>query len=245
MLILSNWKTYVTNKDEAKKLLATVKRLATTSKAELVVLPPHPYIGLFHSPRKTKVGLGAQDVSTTIAGAATGEVPAGVLKNLGVTYVLAGHSERRAKGEDNEVVAEKVRRILEQGMTPILCVGEKERDEDATYLAFLREQITSVFDALDQKERFNVMIAYEPIWAIGKEAQDALHSQELAEMVLYIKKILSKYMPSKQSTKILYGGSAEPDNVRGLVGGSGVDGFLVGHASADPEMFSRLVKALQ
>lgn len=245
MLILSNWKTYVTNKDEAKKLLATVKRLATTSKAELVVLPPHPYIGLFHSPRKTKVGLGAQDVSTTIAGAATGEVPAGVLKNLGVTYVLAGHSERRAKGEDNEVVAEKVRRILEQGMTPILCVGEKERDEDATYLAFLREQITSVFDALDQKERFNVMIAYEPIWAIGKEAQDALHSQELAEMVLYIKKILSKYMPSKQSTKILYGGSAEPDNVRGLAGGSGVDGFLVGHASADPEMFSRLVKALQ
>ena len=125
-------------------------------------------------------------------------------------------------------------------------MGEQERDANAAYLALLRQQIASALEPLTQKERMSVIIAYEPIWAIGKTAADAITSADLQEMVLYIRKILSDLMPGKANARIpiLYGGSAEPANARELAGGSGIDGFLVGHASVDPKMFSDLVKAL-
>jgi triosephosphate isomerase len=121
------------------------------------------------------------------------------------------------------------------------------RDPDAKYLKFLRTQIDTVFTPLSQKERAQTILAYEPIWAIGKTAADALAPADLEEMVLYIRKILGAYLPGRgaQKVKLLYGGSVEPANIRELAKGTGIDGFLPGHASTDEKTFGEMVKALQ
>jgi triosephosphate isomerase (TIM) len=242
MLIVANWKAYVEKREDAKKLLALSKRLSSTKRVKIVLAPSFPHLGLLAPGNRSKVKFAAQDISDTTVGPATGEVAGAVIRNIGAEYVIIGHSERRAKGESDELITEKVKRALVHGLIPIVCVGERERDQDAQYLSFLRQQIRAVFETLSPKERLNVVIAYEPVWAIGKHAA----SQDLGEMVLYIRKVLGEFLPGKGAEKvtILYGGSAEPDNARGLAGGSGIDGFLVGHASVDPAMFSALVKSL-
>ena len=246
MLIVANWKAYVETKEEAKKLLATAKRLSAIRRVSVVLAPPFPFLGLLAPGNRSKVQFAAQDVSAASVGAATGEVEAPVLRSLGVRYVIVGHSERRAQGESDALILEKIRRALSQGIIPILCVGEKERDEDARYLLALKGQIGAIFSALSPKERLSIIVAYEPVWAIGKHAGESIASADLAEMVLYVRKVLSDYLPDKAAlkAKVLYGGSVEPANIRGLAGGSNVDGFLIGHASVDPGMFPALVKAL-
>ncbi len=244
MIVAANWKAYVDSPEKAKKLYAAAKRLA--DKATIVLCMPTPYLGLFAGGPKSRVLLGAEDVSVVTGGAETGEVTASMLQSLGVSHVIVGHSERRARGESDAVVLEKVQRVLAHKMTPIVCVGERERDPDATYLAGVRAQLAAVFAPLSQKDRLNVVVAYEPIWAIGKTAAESIQPHDLAEMVLYIRKVLGDYLPGKSAQKIsiLYGGSAEPGNARDLARGSGVDGFLVGHASVDPSTFTALVKAI-
>lgn len=247
MLIVANWKAYVETREEAKKLFALAKRLiASVRRVRIVLAPSAPHLGLLAPGNRSKVMFAAQDMSDTTASAATGEVTGGMLHNLGVEYVILGHSERRARGENDALIAEKVRRALVNSLVPILCVGEHGRDEDAQYLGVLKQQLTAVFTVLAPKERLEVVVAYEPVWAINKHAGDAPSPQDIGEMVLYIRKVLSDFLPGKASTKavVLYGGSVEAGNIRGIAGGSGVDGFLVGHASADPVQFSALVKAL-
>lgn len=246
MLIVANWKAYVEDMGRARKLFSVAKRLSKKTKHEIVLAPSMPYLGMLAPKNKSKVAFSAQDVSATTGGAKTGEVPAEMLSSLGAAYALVGHSERRAIGETDAVVAEKARHALAHGLIPILCVGERERDADAKYLGFVRAQIAAVFEPLSQKERMEIVVAYEPVWAIGKTAAEAITSRDLAEMILYIRKVIGDYLPGKAPAriKILYGGSAEPDNVRELAGGSGIDGFLVGHASVDPSMFSGIIKSL-
>lgn len=245
MLIVGNWKAYVESAAKAKKLIATLKTLALRTEHELVAAPPAPYLGLLAAP-KLKIGFAAQDVSVTTGGATTGEVAAGLLADLGVTYVIVGHSERRAQSETDAVVAEKVRHVLAHGMTPIVCVGETERDSDAQYLKQVRTQISAVFSVLSPKERLATVIAYEPVWAIGKSGAEAITAADLSEMVLYIHKVLGDFIPGKANTRvrIIYGGSVEPGNARLLAAGTGVEGFLVGRASTDAALFSALVKAV-
>ena len=127
-----------------------------------------------------------------------------------------------------------------------MCVGEHERDAGGDYLTFVRSQITSALEKIDPKERASVILAYEPIWAIGKTAVDAIAPNDLGEMVLYLRKVLAELLPGKSSarSKVLYGGSVEPSGIRALAGGTGVDGFLVGHASVEPALYAALVRAL-
>jgi triosephosphate isomerase len=245
MLIISNWKAYVETKEKAKALYASALKLAKGGKHELVLTMPAPYIGVL-APASGGVSIGAQDVSSTIGGATTGEITAGLIAELGATYVLVGHSERRAMGETDETVLEKTKHALAHGLIPVLCVGERERDEDATYLKVIRAEIASVYANLTQKERMAVVIAYEPIWAIGKTASEAITAADLREMVSYIRKVLGDYLPGKapQKTKILYGGSIEAANAPSLSIDTGIDGFLVGHASTDAVSYGQLVKSL-
>lgn len=245
MLIIGNWKAYVESGAKAKALYAGAKQLALKGTHEIVLAPALPYIGMLAS-GKSSVALAAQDVSVSVGGAETGEVTAGLLAELGVSYVLVGHSERRARGETDDVVAEKVRHVLAHGMTPVLCVGERERDQDAQYLKAVRAQVAAVMQILSPKERLAVVIAYEPVWAIGKSGNDAITAADLAEMVLYIRKILSDFVPGRANMKvrILYGGSVDASNIRALGSGTGVEGFLVGRASTDGATFTSLVKAL-
>lgn len=247
MLIVANWKAYVETREEAKKLFSLAKRLSVAVRRVRIVLAPSaPYLGLLAPGNRSKVAFAAQDMSDTTLGAATGEITGPMVRTLGGSYVILGHSERRARGESDALILEKVRRALVNRLTPIVCVGERARDEDAQYLIHLKQQITAIFSPLTPKERLEIVVAYEPVWAIGKNAGEAPSPQDIAEMTLYLRKVLSEFLPGKSATKatVLYGGAVESGNIRAIAGGSGVDGFLVGHASADPSEFSKLVKAL-
>ncbi len=245
MLIVGNWKAYVETLEKAKRLYATAKRL-TSGTHEIVLAPSLPHLGYLVASNRSKVLFAAQDVSVHAGGAATGEVTASLLANMRVSYVIIGHSERRAMGETDLTVSEKVRLALAQGLTPIVCIGETERDPEARYLSRLRTQIDSVFSSLSEKDRRGLVIAYEPIWAIGKAASSAITPSDLTEMVLYLRKLLGEYLPGKgnQKVRILYGGSVEPVNARTLAAATGIDGFLIGRASTDTTMFGALVKAV-
>lgn len=247
MLIVGNWKAYVQTTEKAKTLYAVAKRLTSQADTQIVLAPPTPFLGVLASGNRSKVAFAAQDVSLSTGGAATGEVTASMIANAGATYAIIGHSERRAMGETDAIVAEKVQHAFANRLRPIVCIGEKERDLDAQYLTGLRAQIREIFTPLSQKERMQTIVAYEPIWAIGKTAAESITPQDLSEMVLYIRKVLTEYLPGRGSEKVLliYGGSVEPANIRSLASGTGVDGFLPGHASTDPQMFAQLVKALR
>lgn len=246
MLIVANWKAYVEELARAKKLFVVSKKIAKATRQTIVLAPPAPFLGTLTLRNRSKVAFSAQDVSLTTGGAKTGEATAAAYASAGATYAIVGHSERRAMGDTDTVVAEKLVRALAHGLTPILCVGEHERDGEGRYLSFVREEMTIALSALAPKERGKVIIAYEPLWAIGKTAALAILPNDLAEMTLYIRKVLAELLPGKSSSRslVLYGGSVEPGNIRDLARSSSVDGFLIGHASVDPHIFTQLVKQL-
>ncbi|HUY05310.1 MAG TPA: triose-phosphate isomerase family protein [Candidatus Paceibacterota bacterium] len=246
MLIVANWKAYIEDLEKAGKLVAASKKLARATDNRIVLAPPAPFLGAFALKNTSRIAYAAQDVSATTGGAETGETTAQTYAASGATYAIVGHSERRAAGDTNTIVAEKLAHALACDLTPILCIGEKERDHDGQYLAFVREEMTAAFAALTPKERACVVIAYEPLWAIGKTAESAIGPNDLTEMVLYIRKVLSELLPGKSASRalVLYGGSVEPGNIRDLARATGIDGFLIGHASVDERTFAALVKEL-
>lgn len=246
MLIVANWKAYVEELPKAKKLFVTAKRLASTTGVSIVLAPPAPLLGALAVKNKSSVAFAAQDVSPTTGGAFTGEVTAQTYITAGATYAIIGHSERRAAGDTDTVVTEKLAHALTHGLTPILCIGEHERDSEGRYLNTIREQLTLALESLSPKERAKIIVAYEPVWAIGKTADAAIEPNDLTEMILYIRKVLAELLPGKSSRgmRVLYGGSVEPTDIRGLAAHSDVDGFLVGHASVEPDIFSLLVRQL-
>lgn len=245
MLIVANWKAYVEDLGKAKELLAAARRLARRGDLEIVLAPPAPLLGHLAA-NVGAVALAAQDLSATTGGARTGEATAQAFAAAGATYAIIGHSERRAAGDTDTIVSEKLAHAVAQGLAPILCIGERERDGEGRYLNRIRGELSSALGSIGLKDRAAVIVAYEPIWAIGKTAADALPPAELAEMVLYIRKVLAEHLPGKSSarSKVLYGGSVEPANARDLAGATGIDGFLVGHASVDPASFTALSAAV-
>ena len=246
MLIVANWKAYVEELAKAKKLFALAKRLASAAKVRIVLAPPAPLLGALAARNRSSIAFAAQDVSRTTGGAETGEITAQAYAAAGATYAIIGHSERRSAGDTDPIVAEKLAHALAHGLIPILCVGETEHDGEGRYLALVREELTAALSPLSPKERTQVIIAYEPLWAIGKTADAAIGLNGLTEMILYIRKVLAELLPGKSAARahVLYGGSVEPDNIRALAVSSSVDGFLIGHASVDLHLFSLLVKQL-
>lgn len=246
MLIVANWKAYVEEFAKAKKLFDVGKRLVKTYGITIVLAPPAPLLGALAVKNKSKVEFAAQDVSASSGGALTGEITAQAYSAAGASYAIIGHSERRASGDTDSAISEKLAHALASRLVPILCVGENERDGEGRYLAVVREELTKALEPLAPKERSEIIVAYEPLWAIGKDAEHAILQNDLAEMVLYIRKVLAELLPGKSSQRslVLYGGSVEPNNIRDLAGASGIDGFLIGHASVDPHVFSSLVKQL-
>jgi len=245
MLIVANWKAYVGDLAKAKSLFALGKRLARPGMT-IVLAPPAPLLGALAARNKSAVAFAAQDVSRTTGGAATGEVTAQAYRAAGAKYAIVGHSERRATGDTDAVVVEKLAHALAHELTPILCVGERARDGEGHYLAVVREELTVAIESLAPKERAQIIVAYEPLWAIGRTAAAAIEPNDLAEMMLYIRKVLAELLPGKSGARalVLYGGAVEPENARALAAGSGIDGFLIGHASVDPASFSLLAKQL-
>lgn len=246
-LIIANWKMNPESLAQAKNIFnsarLSVKSLKNT---DVVVCPPFPFIQpLIKLNHPKNLFLGSQNVAEKIKGAFTGEVSVSMVKDMGVTHSIIGHSERLAMGETAEIVKRKLEMALDNDLIPILCIGEKERDKDGAYLTAIKNQIKSYLHDLPKKHLVGLIVAYEPIWVIGKSYKEAMSPTDIHETVLFIRKVVGESFGRDIAAgiKILYGGSVEVENVLPIVEYGNVDGFLVGHASLVPEQFSKILKA--
>ena len=190
-----------------------------------------------------RCALGAQDVSFEIEDAHTGEISTNQLKGVGVQYVIVGHSERRAMGESNELISKKVVAATKVGIITVLCIGEKERDDEGEYTKFVKTQLLESLVGVAKKNMKNLVIAYEPVWAIGKKAKREASPEDVLEMSIFIRKVLSDAYDKKVSNMmpILYGGSINQKNATGFFIGGEIDGLLVGRASLKPAVFTKIL----
>lgn len=245
-LVVANWKMNPTSLKLAKQNFISIKK--TTSKIkniETAICPPFIYLSSLKTSGH-KCVLGSQDLFYEQDGAHTGEISYLSLKNLGLKYSIIGHSERRAMGETSKIINKKIKASLRGMMTPIICIGEDKRDSSGEYLSILKNQIEESLLGLPKSSVKDIVIAYEPLWAIGKDAQKPATREEVFEVVIFIKKVLSDIYNTKSvpPTKILYGGSVDEKNIGYFVEGSGVDGFLVGRASLNPKIFGEILKRI-
>jgi triosephosphate isomerase len=246
-IVIGNWKMNPLSLKEAEKLFTNItKSVSSIKKTEIVICPPFLYLEKLKKISR-KISFGAQNVFGRDTGAYTGEISGDMLYNIGARYVIVGHSERRnppnGEGETNGDVNKKVKASIGAGLRPILCVGENTRDENHEYLNFVKKQIEECLNGVSKNFIAKVIIAYEPVWAIGKGALPAT-PEEFREMNIFIKKILSDKFGVKEASKvkIIYGGSVDEKNALGFIEEGQADGFLPGRASLDPKKFSEIIK---
>lgn len=241
--VIANWKMNPETLGEAKNLFGRVKRAdAKLRFVETVVCPPFVFLGTFAGVKGIK--LGAQDVFWETSGRFTGQISSKMLKALGVSYVIIGHSERRALGETDDLISKKVKAVLGEGMKAVLCVGEKERDQNGAYFEFLKNQITQSLDGVEKSLLRNLLIAYEPIWAVGKSFREALKPVDIRETIIFIRKVLSDAYGRDLIGKmpIIYGGAVETENICQVLEDGDADGVLVGHKSLTADDFILMMK---
>lgn len=247
-ILIANWKNNPNSLLEVKTLLTQLARGGRVyKKLSLFIAPPLPYLESVSLKSKSFASLASQDISSVLQGTHTGVVTVDMLKSLGVRLTILGHSEQRAMGETSEMVTKKIRTALHAGIVPLVCVGEPTRDDDGLHFEFLREQIKSSLAGLNKKvDVSKLLIAYEPVWAIGKRAEDAISPSDLTETIIFIRKVLTDIFDRKtaESITILYGGSVEPGNAQNLFKSTGIKGFLVGHASLGAKELLDIAKSL-
>jgi triosephosphate isomerase len=248
-IVAANWKMHKTHLEaiQAVQKLSYLLDRDDADQVEVVICPPFTALRsietLIDSDR-LPYGLGAQDVHFEEQGAYTGEVSPGMLEALRVSYVIVGHSERRELfGEDDATVNRKVQAVFAHGMTPILCVGETldEREAGATE-SKVTGQIDRDLRAVSAEDAARLVVAYEPIWAIGT-GRNAL-PDDAGQVVGLIRQTLASMYSSElaEGVRIQYGGSVKPGNIRDFMAHPEIDGALVGGASLDPEEFALIVK---
>jgi triosephosphate isomerase len=246
LLIAANWKMYKTP-TEAQSFLHTFLPLAKgLIQNEIVICPPAIDLApVVEGVKGSHVAVGAQNMHYDDAGAFTGEISAPMLLALGVTHVILGHSERRQFFcETDESVNKKLVAALKHNLIPIVCIGEHERErEDGKTREVLCRQISRAIHQIDPAKLTSVVVAYEPIWAIGtgKTASPAM----AAEAHFIIRSEISQQVGRKiaDATRILYGGSVKPENAEALLSQPEIDGALVGGASLDPNSFATIARA--
>lgn len=244
-LIVCNWKMNPKTLKDAKKLLdATKKALVGTRGVSVIVAPPALYLQPLASASKAKlIAFGAQHVHFEAEGSHTGDISAAQVKDVKGQYAIVGHAERRALGETNDDVRKKVAAVTVAGLTPILCVGEKERNSAGDHFVTIREQLHLGLKDVPLPKRSKVIIAYEPVWAIG--ASRAMTPADMHEMSIFIRKTLvEKFGDEGHQVQILYGGSIDEHNASEMVRDGEVRGLLVGRASAQPDAISALITSV-
>ncbi|OAB60477.1 triose-phosphate isomerase [Leptolyngbya valderiana BDU 20041] len=244
-LIAGNWKMNG-SKPMARELVSGVlAALDPDRKADVLLIPPAPYLGLVRSlVEATPVLVGGQDVSAHASGAYTGEISGAMLADVGCAYTLVGHSERRSlHGETDELVADKFIAAQAAGLQPILCVGEtlEEREAGATE-AVVRRQVAAVIDKAGIQAFSRAVVAYEPVWAIGT-GQTATPDQAQAVHALIRAQIAAEDAIIAGRLRVLYGGSVKGDNAPDLFAREDIDGGLIGGASLTAESFMAIYQA--
>lgn len=243
-LVVGNWKMNGNLAFNAS-LLAKIKDELGRVGCDVAVCVPSPYLGQCQSIlAKTVIGWGAQDISVHAAGAYTGEVAVSMLQDFSCQYVIVGHSERRSyHAETDELVAQKAMRVLAAGLTPIVCVGETlvERELGQTEVVVGR-QLDAVLQILNAIDLTKIIVAYEPVWAIGTGKTATPQMAQDVHAVLRAK-LIAKDTGAGSLVKILYGGSMKPDNAAELLAMPDIDGGLIGGASLKASDFLGIVAA--
>lgn len=242
-IIAGNWKMNMTS-EECKKLIDELRPLVENAQCDVVVCPPFVDLPAAKEALKgSKIGLGAQNIHWAEKGAFTGEISALMLKELGVEYAIVGHSERRQFfGETDEGVNRRARAALAAGITPIICVGESlEQREGGETNAVVGGQTAAALCGMSAEEAENVVIAYEPIWAIGtgRTATSQQADETIAVIRGMVKNLYGEAVASK--IRIQYGGSMNPKNAAELMAMPNIDGGLIGGASLKALDFSQVV----
>lgn len=241
-IIAGNWKMNL-DINESKQLIENIKNSEFDKDKEVIIFPPYVSLQLAEEELKdTDIRLGAQNLCQYDDGAYTGEVSAKMLKALGVDSVLVGHSERRTIfSENDQIINTKVKQGLENGLRVVLCLGESEDiREEAKHEDFVREQILKGLDKIEAKIG-QLIIAYEPIWAIG--TGKTCDPKDAEKMCKFIRDQLASLYGQEfaEKTRILYGGSVKPENAKELLEKENIDGALVGGASLDSKKFLDII----
>lgn len=253
-IIIGNWKMNPSTLEEAERIFSALNRLTKNfKKTELVICLPFVYLFALSNVKcqRSNVKIGAQNIfeedPKNGSRAFTGETSATMLKGLAVEYVILGHSERRARGETDEVVNKKIKAALKAGLTPVVCVGENERDSDGKFFEILKNQIKNTFAGLKKNDFSRIILAYEPVWAIGKSERDNLKGADLHEAVIFVRKVLSEIVGKTAAfnARIIYGGSVSSANVADIISNSRVSGILPGRASLDPKEMKEILIILE
>ena len=244
-VIAGNWKLNNAEREAVELVTALKTNLSDVDTVDIVVCPVFTVLAVVHDVLlESNIALGAQNVYWEDAGAFTGEVSAPLLKEIGVEYVIIGHSERRQYfGETNQTVNKKIRAALRHGLVPIVCVGEvlEEREANKTF-DVIRRQCEECLAGLNADELKKNIIAYEPVWAIG--TGKTATSQQAEEVHKFIRGLLAKMggKEASEAVRIQYGGSVKPDNIAELMAQPDIDGALVGGASLKADAFIQIVK---
>jgi triosephosphate isomerase len=244
-VIAANWKMYKNPAQTKEFFQAFLPEVAGHSRDEIVICPPYVDLGVaVEAVQNSNVAIGGQNLHWKNEGAFTGEISAEMLLALGVTHVIVGHSERRQYfGETDDTVNLRLKAALEAGLAAICCVGEVLEEREAGLTDdVLRRQCVRAFHAISAKKAAHMVVAYEPVWAIGtgKTATPALAAEAHAVIRREAKEIFGDEFAA--NLRILYGGSVKPENATALMSQEEIDGALVGGASLDAKSFAAIVK---
>jgi triosephosphate isomerase len=246
-VIAGNWKMHLT-RPEAESLVRQLRSSCESGSVEVIVCPPFTALAAAgQALQGSRIGLGAQNVHWEAQGAFTGEISAGMLRDLGCRYAIIGHSERRQFfGETDEGVAKRTAAALAGQLTPIVCIGETlaQRDANETF-AVLQRQLEGGLGKLGAGDAARVIVAYEPVWAIGTGRTAT--PEQAQEAHAFIRQWWSKRFgaPAAEAMRIQYGGSVNAGNAASLLHQADVDGALVGGASLKADAFGAIVKAAE
>jgi triosephosphate isomerase len=244
-LIAGNWKMYKTVAEAEQFIQALLPRVSTADGVDVAVCPPYLALqAMVDSTRGSRVQVYAQNMHNADEGAFTGEVSPPMLSEVGVHGVILGHSERREQfGETDRALQLKVPAALEAGLLPVLCVGETEEErERGDTERKLRHQVQEDLAKVDTERLGDIVIAYEPIWAIGTGR--VATPEQAQEAIAFVRALVAdRSREQAERTRVLYGGSVKPDNAAELLALPDVDGALVGGASLDAESFAAIVEA--
>ncbi|MDO3379861.1 triose-phosphate isomerase [Geoalkalibacter halelectricus] len=244
-VIAGNWKLHKTIPEALELIEALKKDLADKTDIDIVVAPVFTALApTAQSLKGSPIALAAQNCYFENSGAFTGEVSPALLKDAGCSHVIVGHSERRQLfGETDELINHKIKAVLAEGLTPIFCIGEtlEERESDAM-MDVLKRQVTVGLNGLNEAQMLNVVVAYEPVWAIG--TGKVASTDQAQEAHAFIRGLLAGLFSTSiaEQVRILYGGSVKPDNVDGLMAQTDIDGTLVGGASLKAADFIRIAR---
>lgn len=244
-IIAGNWKMNK-NIDDAQSLIKSLLKIEVMEGRQIIVFPPQLYISEFSKYNKPNFSIGAQNCHPRSSGAFTGEISASMLKSVNIQYCLVGHSEcRKYFGDTDYSCLDKVKSLLDAGITPILCIGEDlETRNDNQHLQHIIHQLSVVFSAIPENEATKIIIAYEPIWAIG--TGNGASIKEVKEMHKFIHNTIKRGFNKSidGQIRILYGGSVNENNVKDLLELDDVDGVLVGSASLEFDTFKKIIQTI-